>query len=66
MTPNPKTIPARLKKAIKRHTKAQINLSWMGGGCPEDIPYYEEDARLAEECLKKILAELGQILGDAK
>jgi hypothetical protein len=48
----------RLQKAIRRHVRAQIDLSWKGGGPPEDIPGIEQEAMDAAVDLGYVLQTL--------
>lgn len=52
-----KTI-AKLKTLITKHTKAQIELSWVGGGDPENAEITKARAILAEAKLNKFLETL--------
>ncbi len=55
MTPNNLVTIERL---IERHTKAQVELSWIGSQDPEDHDAIEAEAANAEASLKHYLSQL--------
>lgn len=47
----PAYLVSDLKKLIKEHVDAQIEMSWKGGKMPDEWPGIEERAKRAEERL---------------
>lgn len=48
----------KLKRLIRRHTKAQIELAFKGAAHPEDWEYIEQDAKEARDKLFSYIKEL--------
>lgn len=48
----------KLVKLIERYRDAEVEDSWKGGGDPADIPYIEEELRLARSALEQYIVQL--------
>lgn len=54
----------KLKRAIRRHVQAQIDLSWKGGMHPEDWPDIEREAVNAQRKLDEAIRNIQMQLSD--
>lgn len=54
------TIPevARIKRAITRLVKAELEYQWRGAGHPEDVPAIEAECKAANKNMHSVLREL--------
>lgn len=48
----------KLKRAIKRHVDAQVELSWKGGRHPDDWPAIEKEAAQARNKLNEAISSI--------
>jgi hypothetical protein len=51
-------IVSELKKLIKNHVEAQVELSWKGNKMPDEWPEIEIRAQVAEQQLNNFLTNL--------
>ena len=54
----------KLKRAIKRHVQAQVDLSWVGGLHPDDRPAVEREAVTAKRKLDEAVRNIQMQLSD--
>lgn len=54
----------KLKRAIKRHVQAQVDLSWVGGLHPDDRPAVEREAVTAKRKLDEAIRNIQMQLSD--
>lgn len=54
----------KLKRAIKRHVQAQVDLSWVGGLHPDDRPAVEHEAVTAKRKLDEAIRNIQMQLSD--
>lgn len=54
----------KLKRAIKRHVQAEIDLSWKGGTHPDDWPAIEREAANAKRKLDEAVRNIQMQLSD--
>lgn len=48
---------ARIRRAAKRFADAQEGHSWMGGGDPADMPYWEAELKAARDNLNRVIMQ---------
>lgn len=54
----------KLKRAIKRHVQAQVDLSWVSGLHPDDRPAVEREAVTAKRKLDEAVRNIQMQLSD--
>ena len=54
----------KLKRAIKRHVQAQVDLSWVGGLHPDDRTAVEREAVTAKRKLDEAIRNIQMQLSD--
>ena len=54
----------KLKRAIKRHVQAQVDLSWVGGLHPDDRPAVERETVTAKRKLDEAIRNIQMQLSD--
>jgi hypothetical protein len=52
----------KLREAVKRLVKAEIDDSWKGGGDPDDIPGIERELELARGNYKRRLGDVERLI----